>query len=333
MKKMLLAFMAGVVITTALPSSAQTTGTMVSIRGTVREDIGMTMRIPFQIEGIKVRLWRMDIAQPMLRITPSPDDSTITDKNGWYKLSAMSAVPYKVTFEGGMYLISRSFDIQTLKDTVLYVEMKSYDYSASQLIVTPISPSIKDSIQFELIMSDHCCGTVYRDHKVDVTDTSVTLNCTFDERLCPEVMCFTNISSTTFISKPIKAGQYRVYRSVQLYCPPGSACPTIYYPPVPVGMLYVTNGTASKLAQVPKKTVPYVISQNQIQFSAVRNAHLSIDCFTLSGMYTGSLYNGIVKNDNASVSLTNPILNRINQKTVVLRISIDDVVRSELIRK
>jgi hypothetical protein len=332
MKKMLMAFMAGFTIIAALPSIAQTTETKVFISGSVREDIGMAVRIPFQIKGVTVRLWRMDIAHPMLQITPSPDDSTITDSSGRFKLTAVSAVPYKVTFEGKS-VISRSFDIQTSRDTLLYVEMKSNYYDASQLIVTPINPSIKDSIHFELIMSDHCCGTVYRDHKVDITDTSVVLNFTFDERLCPEVVCFTNISSTTFVSKPIKAGKYNVYQSGQLYCPPGSACPTIYYPPVFVGQFYVTSGTGAERVQLPKKTVPYVISRNQLQFSGIRNAHLSIDCFTLSGVYAGSLYNGIVQSDNVSVSLDNKVLNRMNQKTVILRIARDGVVASELLRK
>lgn len=332
MKTKLIAIMTGVVIAAAFPSIAQTTDTRIFISGSVSEDIGITARVPFQIEGVIVRLWRMDMANPMLRITTLPDDTTITDNNGRFKLAAISSVPYKVTFEG-KNVISRSFDIQTSRDTSFHVAMMWTDNNKSQLIVTPESPSTKDTLHFELIMSDHCCGTVYRDNKVDVTDTSVVLNFTFDERLCPEVMCFTNISSTSFVSKPIKAGRYKVYQSGQLYCPPGSACPTIYYPPVFVGEFYVTSGTAAERVQLPNKTVPYIISRNQVQFSGVRNAHLSIDCFTLSGAFAGSLFYGIVNSDNASISLNNEILNRMNQNTVILKISLDGKVRCELLRK
>ncbi|NLD92236.1 MAG: hypothetical protein GX639_06155 [Fibrobacter sp.] len=332
MKKKLMAFIAGFTITTTVPSIAQTTDTKVFISGSVREDIGMTARVPFNIKGVKVQLWRMDIAHPMLQITPYPDDSTITDSKGCFKLAAVSAAPYKVTFEC-KNLISRSFDIQTFKDTSLLVEMKSIDYSASQLIVTPAGPSIKDSLHFELIMSDHCCGTVYRDHRVDVTDTSVVLNFTFDEHLCSEAVCFTNMSSTTFVLRSIKAGWYKVYRSGQLYCPPGSSCLPDYYFPVFVGEFCVVGETEVERIQLPKKTVPYVISRNQIQFSGIQNAHLSIDCFSLSGAFAGSLYNGIVQSDNMSVSLDNKVLDRMSQKTVILRIARDGVVSSELVRK
>lgn len=332
MKKMLIAFMAGITITAVVPSFAQTTDTKVVISGTVKDDPGFYARLPFTLENVMVRLYRLNIVQPMIRITPATD-SAITDSNGKFKLTAVSNESYKITFECKNY-ISTLIDIIPTQDTSLFVSMPISGPSAgNELIVTPPNPLTKDSIQFELIISDRCCATVYRDHKVEVTDSSVVLNYTFDDRLCSTTMCFISRSSTTFVSKPLKAGEYNVYKCGQYYCPPGSACPAIYYTPELVGQLFVNNGTGTVRVQLPKKSVPYVISQNQIQFSAVRNAHLSIDCFTLSGAYAGSIYNGVVKSDNASVSLSHPILNRLNQKTVVLRISLDGVVRSELFRK
>jgi hypothetical protein len=333
MKSALCAIIAASVLAAPVPSAGQSFVAKISISGAVIDDPGMLERMSFPIENVMVKLWRMDITQPAIAITATADDSAITDSNGRYKLSAVGAVPYKLTFEHKDYM-SISVDITTSRDTSVNVQMSKKDpYSGNQLIVTPSIPSTKDSIHFELIMSDHCCGTVYRDQKVDITDTSVVLNFTFDERLCPEVMCFTNISSTTFVSKPIKTGTYKVYKSGQLYCPPGSACPAIYYMPVLVGTLTVTNGTGTVHIQPEKKTVPYVISKNDVQFNGIRNSQLSIDCFTLSGAFAGSLYNGILKRENASVSLTHPLLDRLNQKTVVLRISLDGVVRSELLRK
>ncbi|HMA65462.1 MAG: carboxypeptidase-like regulatory domain-containing protein [Fibrobacterota bacterium] len=332
MKKVLMALVAGVVIGVAAPSIAQNTDTKVFISGTVVDDPGMLFRMPLFLENVKVRLWRIDIAQLIPHIV-SADDSAITDSSGNFKLTAVSAVSYKVTFEHNDF-ISTLIDVTTSRDTSVTVQMSRKEhYSGNKLIVTPLVPSTKDSILFELTMSERCCATVYRDHNVDVTDTSVVLNYTFDDRLCLTALCLTNISSTTFVSKPIKAGMYKVYKCGQYYCPPGSACPTIYYPPVLVGTITVTNGTGTERVQLPKKIVPYVISRNQLQFSGIRNAHLSIDCYTLSGVYAGSLYNGIVQSDNVSVSLDNKVLNRMNQKTVILRIARDGVVVSELLRK
>jgi len=344
MKKSVFTIIAAAVIVTAVPSTGQNFTAKINISGTVVDDPGMLMRMPFPIENVMVHLWRMDIGQPMIAITPSADDSVMTDNNGRFNLTAVGAVNYKVTFEHKEF-ISVSIELNTSRDTSVNVQMSPKDqYSGNQLIVTPSVPSTKDSIKFELTMSDRCCATVFRDHKVDLTntsdvlnytftDTSVVLNYTFDDRLCASAMCFTNITSTTFMSKPIKAGTYKVYKCGQYYCPPGSACPTIYYPPVLVGMLTVTSGTAAEHVQLPKKTVPYVISKNELQFNGIRNSHLSIDCFTLSGAFAGSLYNGIVKSDNASISLNNDVLNLINQKTVVLRIELDGMVKSELLRK
>lgn len=331
MIKMLMAIMACVIIGGAVPSEAQINDTKVNISGTVVDDPGMLKRLPLPIENATIRLWPLDIFNPWMMIS-NATDSAITDSNGKFRFTGVSTFYYKITFEHKEY-VSAFIDITTTRDTSVTVQMAKKDqYSGNQLIVTPPVPSTKDSIQFELFMSDRCCATVYRDHKVDVTDTSVVLNYTFDDRLCPTVMCFTNISNTTFISKPMKAGTYKVYKCGQHYCPPGSACPTIYYPPVLVGTVTVTDGTKTVHVESPKQSVPYVISKNKIQFSAVRNAHLSIDCFTLSGVYAGSLYNGVVENDNASLSLAHPVFNRLNQKTVVLRISLDSVVRSELVR-
>jgi hypothetical protein len=333
MRRSVFAIIAAVIIATAVPSTGQNLVAKISISGTVLDDPGMLERMSFPIENVMVRLWRMDIAQPMIAITITADDSVITDSNGRFKLSAIGSVPYKVTFEHKDYMTT-SVDIKTSRDTSINVLLSTKDrYSGNQLVITPSIPSAKDSIKFDLTMSDRCCATVFRDHKVDVNDTSVVLNYTFDDRQCAVAMCFTNITSTTFVSKPIKTGIYKVYKSGQLYCPPGSACPTIYYPPVLVGTLTVTNGTGTENVQLMKITVPYVISNNQVQFNGLLNSHLSIDCFTLSGAFAGSLYSGIVKSDNVSVSLDNEILNRMNQKTIVLRIVLDGVVRSELVRK
>jgi hypothetical protein len=122
------------------------------------------------------------------------------------------------------------------------------------VVVTPATPTTKDSIAFRLFNASHCCCTIYRDNAVSTNDTAIFLSYSVDETPCLRCECFTAGSWTDFATAPLKAGIYGIYRSESPYCAPPGPCPPYVLRPVRVGSVIVSGSTAVTARRVVAHT-------------------------------------------------------------------------------
>ena len=93
--------------------------------------------------------------------------------------------------------------------------------------VIPQQPSATDSLVLTLRTDNHCCCTQYFNKKVTVSDSTINLFDSYDERNCPSCECLVGSSNIVFSSGAISPGKYKIIWSEDLYCPPGQICPAI----------------------------------------------------------------------------------------------------------
>jgi hypothetical protein len=114
--------------------------------------------------------------------------------------------------------------------------------------VKPLKISTIDSIYFSLFDAAHCSCTKYYNKNVSVSDSTITLFAQFDEKDCNLKECLKTGSSTEFSCGPIHAGVYKIFKTEDIYCPPGQPCPLVVTQDNKefVGELTVTNDYLGK---------------------------------------------------------------------------------------
>lgn len=96
--------------------------------------------------------------------------------------------------------------------------------------VNPVQPSTADSLVFNVLSVNHCCCTEYFNKKVSVSDSTITLFASYNDRNCQHCECLLDGSNNVFSCGPLKEGKYRILGSEDMYCPPGQICPAIDLP-------------------------------------------------------------------------------------------------------
>jgi len=97
--------------------------------------------------------------------------------------------------------------------------------AADTVTVTPAKPTIRDSLSFDLYSEMRCCVTAYHSDTVLVNDTTIVLSYEYDDSLCASVRRFLPGSHHEFVTGPVAAGTYGIYKMASMYCPRGRICP------------------------------------------------------------------------------------------------------------
>jgi hypothetical protein len=140
---------------------------------------------------------------------------------------------------------------------------------ADSVTITPAKPSTNDSIYFSLFNAAHCSCTHYYNQNVAVSESTITLFAQYDEKDCNLRECLSTGSTAVFSSGPIQAGIYKIFKTEDIYCPPGQPCPLIATPERNEWVGDVTI-TASPLAKQSEKeisksrTSPAVLSYSSV---------------------------------------------------------------------
>jgi len=93
--------------------------------------------------------------------------------------------------------------------------------------VKPQQPTTNDSLFLTIRTPNHCCCTQYYNKKITVSDSTISLFDSYDERNCQLCDCLVAGSNIVFSTGPISAGKYKIFWSEDMYCPPGQICPAI----------------------------------------------------------------------------------------------------------
>jgi hypothetical protein len=172
--------------------------------------------------------------------------------------------------------------VQGLKDTVY---------------VTPLKPSVKDSLHFDLFNASLGCCTQYYNKIVSVSDTIITLS--FQNLDTSKCACLVAGSHTAFACGPQKAGKYAIYKAQGIYCAPPGPCPLIAGPIqlVRVGEVTVSTTAAVRPALATAELGDGLVlwqskSAIQMDFTAKQTGHVQMNVFNARGSLVGQLYNG-----------------------------------------
>jgi len=116
--------------------------------------------------------------------------------------------------------------------------------SADTLSVRPSRPTDVDSVIFTIRTFDHCSSTQYYHKNCTVNDSEIILFAEYEDKECRKSLSPIAPSIYSIASGPINAGTYKVYKTEDLYCKPGSICPAI-----------AVNGEKTFLGEVTIKPV------------------------------------------------------------------------------
>jgi hypothetical protein len=183
--------------------------------------------------------------------------TAITDAAGHYTIDSLplsvNNQPIVVTAQGS------GFTAQAVDTAIWNRTTTTVDFSLNKVAlgtkdtvyVTPVRPTIKDSITFDLFNFNHNCCAVYSNKVISVQDTAIYLSYTIDDPVPSPCMCLVAGSSTQFKSAPLKAGTYGIYKAESPYCAPGTACPAIKIAPQRVGNVTVTDPSSVRAPSAP----------------------------------------------------------------------------------
>jgi hypothetical protein len=141
-------------------------------------------------------------------------------------------------------------------------------FAGDTLVISPESPTTKDSVELRLYSDSLCCCTQYLNPFLSLQDSTLTLVYTPNATPCLLCDCFAAGSWVTFKSAPLKAGAYNVYKQEIPYCPPGQVCPAFVPAPVKMGRF-----TVKQFANIEKgrtlSALPMEISPNPFRTSTL----------------------------------------------------------------
>jgi hypothetical protein len=201
------------------------------------------------------------------------------------------------------------------------------------VLVSPAGPITSDSLSLTVWNADRCCGTVYRDKAVSVNDTMILLSYSYDDSLCPYILCLVAGSSTLFKSKPLAAGTYAIYKQERVYCPPGRICTQIITTRR-IGRVTVTGTTGIRRKRdfdAPQKGYCLVITGTTVSITLSRNAHVSLRLFTVKGERIGQAYNGLMHAGTHRVGLNAMGPPAAARETLLLKLMVDGTTETRMI--
>jgi hypothetical protein len=218
--------------------------------------------------------------------------SAVTNTQGQYSIDS---VPLSVNGERvSVSAVVAGFIRKTVDTVIRNASTTTVNFSLEQsasgsrdtVYVTPAKPTTSDSITFLLKNWQHCCGTVYRNQTVSVSDTMIYLSYTYDDSACPYIRCLVAGSQVKFASQPIAAKTYSVYKVESRYCPPGQACILSITAPQFVGKVTVACVTGVMPVNTGATALPdkaLTIANGCVWVTTAENSSVSIRAYELSG--------------------------------------------------
>ena len=192
------------------------------------------------------------------------------------------------------------------------------------VFVTPVKPTTRDSLQFTLRNTGHCCATVFHNRVVSVTDSMILLSYNYDDSLCASIRCLVGGSTTNFSSTALKAGRYGIYKVESMYCPPGRACPMLLTAQVRVGTLTVTTpsgvGPLTGAAAI-KPANALSITGSSVAATVARSGRVTIRAYDVRGVLLGEVYSGWMGAGTQVFSLGRVVGKAGARGTVLVRLS------------
>jgi hypothetical protein len=141
--------------------------------------------------------------------------------------------------------------------------------------VAPVKPSANDSICFSLFNAAHCSCTKYYNKNVAVSESTITLFAQYDEKDCNLRECLKTGSTTLFYSGPVQTGNYKIFKTEDIYCIPGQPCPLIATPDRKEWVGEVTI-TAPRLAKQSEKEINKLLSSSSVLSYSSANKMLTL---------------------------------------------------------
>jgi hypothetical protein len=174
------------------------------------------------------------------------------------------------------------------------------DFSADTVLIAPSSPTTEDSLHFTFHGSDHSCCVQLYNKKVTISDSSISLFASYDDSKSASCMCVMSGYSTLFSCEPIKAGNYKIFYSEELYCPPGQMCPAIaliarsrQVGAVTVRPVLKSTGTAGENKKYRQKTpapvLSYVSSERKLIIRIAKTQYVMVTAYIVNGEKTTQL--------------------------------------------
>jgi hypothetical protein len=260
----------------------------------------------------------------------------ITNASGQYKFDSIPLTTngeriYITTGKTGF--IGQTVDTTIFNSTTTTVNF-SLD-SAKQdpkgsVTVFPQNPTTRDSLQFTLKMTEHCCATKFEKKKVSFDDTAIYLSFTYTDSMCAYVDCITGWSQTVFSSKAQKPGTFSIYRVETPYCPPDRACALlisqVYMGTITIGTPLAINSavTGNDFDRSPI----FLTSGSNATITLTKNSRVNVRAFDLTGALVANLLDGYRSAGTYQVNLNDRLPNSVAKGTLLLQISIDGVVKA-----
>lgn len=198
------------------------------------------------------------------------------------------------------------------------------------ITVLPQNPTTRDSLQFTLRMTDHCCATKFNNKIVTVTDTAIYLSFAYEDSMCAYVNCLTGWSQTAFSSKPLNAGKYSIYKVESPYCPPGRFC-ALMISQVYMGAITISTPLAINPAVTENdfnRSPVFLTKGSNTQLILKEGAQINIRAFDLTGALVANVLDGYRPAGTYQLSLSDKLLKSVAKGTLLLQVSIDGVVKA-----
>ena len=201
------------------------------------------------------------------------------------------------------------------------------------VLVVPAKPTTKDSLIINLFNASDCCGTLYRNKQVTVSGNTINLYYTYDDSLCQYVACIAAGSQTSFVSKPIGAGTYTIYKVGSMYCV-GRVCPMIAIIPVKVGMVTVTASTGVNSIQTDNgrdnKTFSLNIRGNSMTLSMQHNSNVDIRVFDVRGALIGKMLKASMNAGLSIIRVDQIVDKQFANGSLVVHITVNGVTKTTM---
>jgi len=197
---------------------------------------------------------------------------------------------------GKLALGSYTVTDQTTKMQVGSLSVTSVQQALKDTVyVTPLKPTTKDSLHFDLFNANLECCTPYYDKNVVITDSVITLS--FQYTNINTCACLVAGSHTPFACGPQKAGKYAIYKEQSVFCatPP---CPLVAGPIqlVRVGQVVVGGTSVSRSLPTAPNAGGLAVRQERntvfMEYVLDQPSYVRLNVFNARGMLAGQLYNG-----------------------------------------
>lgn len=166
---------------------------------------------------------------------------------------------------------------------------------ADSVSVDPLKPSSADSITFTLFNANHCSCTKYFRQNVSVSDSTITLFAEYDEKDCNLPECRKAGSTAVFSCGPIREGNYKIFKSEDIYCPPGQPCPLIatsdrkeWVGEITVDALHLAKQSEKEISnsRSPQAVLSYSSAQKTLTLRITKAQFVMVTAYIINGEKT-----------------------------------------------